>query len=338
MKTYNVAILGATGAVGKQMLEVLVERDFPIKELHLLASARSAGKIMQVNGVDYVIEEAKETSFEGIDIVLGAAENDIAEKFVPYAVKAGAVVIDNSSAYRLDPNVPLVIPEVNPEAVKHHQGIIANPNCATIIALVALQPLHAYAKLKRLVVSTYQAVSGAGVNGIKELDQQVMALGHGKEAEVNTFQYQIAYNLIPQIGGFNEAGYSSEEMKMQNEGRKILGNDDLQVNCTCVRVPVYRSHSESIMAEFEQPIDVAKARELIAQGDGVKLVDEPNNKVYPMPLDTSNQDLVYVGRIREDMSGHENAVSLWCCGDQVRKGAATNAVQIAQLLIQEKEA
>lgn len=335
MKTYNVAILGATGAVGKQMLEVLVERKFPIKELHLLASARSAGKLMQVDGKEYVIEEAKETSFEGIDIVLGAAENDVAEKFIPYALKAGAVVIDNSSAYRLDPNVPLVIPEVNPEAVKNHKGIIANPNCATIIALVALQPLHAYAKIKRLVVSTYQAVSGAGVNGIKELDQQVMALGHGKEAEINTFQYQIAYNLIPQIGGFNDEGYSSEEMKMQNEGRKILGNEDLQVNCTCVRVPVYRSHSESIMAEFEQPIDVQKARELIAQGDGVKLVDDPQNKVYPMPLDTSDQDLVYVGRIREDMSGHKNALSLWCCGDQVRKGAATNAVQIAQLLIQE---
>lgn len=335
MKTYNVAILGATGAVGKQMLEVLVERKFPIKELHLLASARSAGKLMQVDGKEYVIEEAKETSFEGIDIVLGAAENDVAEKFIPYAVKAGAVVIDNSSAYRLDPNVPLVIPEVNPEAVKNHKGIIANPNCATIIALVALQPLHAYAKIKRLVVSTYQAVSGAGVNGIKELDQQVMALGHGKEAEVNTFQYQIAYNLIPQIGGFNDEGYSSEEMKMQNEGRKILGNEDLQVNCTCVRVPVYRSHSESIMAEFEQPIDVEKARELIAQGEGVKLVDDPQSKVYPMPLDTSNQDFVYVGRIRKDMSGHENALSLWCCGDQVRKGAATNAVQIAQLLIKE---
>lgn len=337
MKTYNVAILGATGAVGKQMLEVLVERKFPIKELHLLASARSAGKLMQVDGKEYVIEEAKETSFEGIDIVLGAAENDIAEKFVPHAVKAGAVVIDNSSAYRLDPNVPLVIPEVNPEAVKNHKGIIANPNCATIIALVALQPLHAYAKVKRLVVSTYQAVSGAGVNGIKELDQQVMALGHGKEAEVNTFQYQIAYNLIPQIGGFDDEGYSSEEMKMQNEGRKILGNENLQVNCTCVRVPVYRSHSESIMAEFEQPIDVEKARELIALGEGVKLVDDPQNKVYPMPLETSNQDLVYVGRIRKDMSGHENALSLWCCGDQVRKGAATNAVQIAQLLVQEEK-
>lgn len=335
MKTYNVAILGATGAVGKQMLEVLVERNFPINELHLLASARSAGKTMDVAGKTYTIEEATENSFTNIDIVLGAAENDIAMKFVPHAVKAGAIVIDNSSAYRMDEDVPLVIPEVNPEAVKQHKGIIANPNCATIIALVALQPLHAYAGIKRMVVSTYQAVSGAGVNGIKELDQQVAALAQNQATEVNTFQYQIAYNLIPQIGGFNEAGYSSEEMKMQNEGRKILGNDNLQVNCTCIRVPVYRSHSESIMVEFENAIDVAKAQELIANGNGVKLVDDPQKSIYPMPLDTSDQDIVFVGRIREDLSGHENALSLWCCGDQVRKGAATNAIQIAQLLVKE---
>lgn len=335
MKKYNVAILGATGAVGKQMLEVLLERDFPINEMHLLASSRSAGKRMEMKGQEFIIEEASEHSFENMDIVLGAAENDIAEKFAPHIVKAGAVFIDNSSAFRLDEDVPLIIPEVNPQAVKQHHGIIANPNCATIIALVALQPLHAYAKVKRLVVSTYQAVSGAGVNGVKELDQQVMALGHNQQPEVSTFQYQIAYNLIPQIGGFNDAGYSSEEMKMQNEGRKILGVSDLLVNCTCVRVPVYRSHSESIMAEFEKEISVEKARELIQQGDGVKLMDDPNNKVYPMPLDTSDQDLVYVGRIRKDMSLHENALSLWCCGDQVRKGAATNAVQIAQLLIKQ---
>lgn len=335
MKTYNVAILGATGAVGRQMLEVLLEREFPIKELHLLASARSKGSTIEMKGNTYTVEEATERSFEGMDIVLGAAENDIAKKFIPHAVKAGAVVIDNSSAYRLDDTVPLVIPEVNPEAVKQHHGIIANPNCATIIALVALQPLHAKAKIKRMVVSTYQAVSGAGVNGPKELAAQVDAIKENKPVVANTFQHQIAYNLIPQIGGFNEEGYSSEEMKMQNEGRKILGCEDLQVNCTCVRVPVIRSHSESIMVEFEQPLDVAQARELIKQGDGVKLVDDPTQNIYPMPLDTSDQDLVYVGRIRKDLSGHENALSLWCCGDQVRKGAATNAVQIAQLLIKE---
>lgn len=333
MKTYNVAILGATGAVGRQMLEVLLERDFPIKELHLLASSRSAGKTIEMMGHTYVVEEATEDSFAGIDIVLGAAENDIAKKFIPHAVAAGAVVIDNSSAYRLDETVPLIIPEVNPEAIHEHHGIIANPNCATIIALVALQPLHAAARIKRMVVSTYQAVSGAGVNGPRELDAQIDAIHNNEPVVATTFQHQIAFNLIPQIGGFNDLGYSSEEMKMQNEGRKILGCEDLAVNCTCVRVPVYRSHSESIMVEFDQPLSVEAARELIRHGEGVKLVDDPEQNVYPMPLDTSDQDLVYVGRIREDLSGHENALSLWCCGDQVRKGAATNAVQIAQLLI-----
>ena len=272
-----------------------------------------------------------------MDIVLGAAENDIAEKYLPIAAAKGAIVVDNSSAFRLHEDVPLIVPEVNPQAVREHHGIIANPNCATIIALVALQPLHAYANAKRMVVSTYQAVSGAGVNGIRELNQQVGALAHGKEVEVNTFQYQIAYNLIPQIGGFNEAGYSSEEMKMQNEGRKIMGNPELCVNCTCIRVPVIRSHSESIMVEFEKEISVEKARELLQNAPGVKLVDDPQNMVYPMPLDTTDQDLVFVGRIREDMSNHANALSFWCCGDQVRKGAATNAVQIAELVIQEKE-
>lgn len=337
MKTYKVAILGATGAVGQEMLKILMERDFPISELHLLASARSAGKKITVAGKEYTVEETTENSFDGMDIVLGAAENDIAEKYLPIAAAKGAIVVDNSSAFRLHEDVPLIVPEVNPQAVREHHGIIANPNCATIIALVALQPLHAYANAKRMVVSTYQAVSGAGVNGIRELNQQVGALAHGKEVEVNTFQYQIAYNLIPQIGGFNAAGYSSEEMKMQNEGRKIMGNPELCVNCTCIRVPVIRSHSESIMVEFEKEISVEKARELLQNAPGVKLVDDPQNMVYPMPLDTTDQDLVYVGRIREDMSNHANALSFWCCGDQVRKGAATNAVQIAELVIQEKE-
>lgn len=337
MKTYKVAILGATGAVGQEMLKILMERDFPVSELHLLASARSAGKKITVAGKEYTVEETTENSFDGMDIVLGAAENDIAEKYLPIAAAKGAIVVDNSSAFRLHEDVPLIVPEVNPQAVREHHGIIANPNCATIIALVALQPLHAYANAKRMVVSTYQAVSGAGVNGIRELNQQVGALTHGKEVEVNTFQYQIAYNLIPQIGGFNEAGYSSEEMKMQNEGRKIMGNPELCVNCTCIRVPVIRSHSESIMVEFEKEISVEKARELLQNAPGVKLVDDPQNMVYPMPLDTTDQDLVFVGRIREDMSNHANALSFWCCGDQVRKGAATNAVQIAELVIQEKE-
>lgn len=336
MKQYHVAILGATGAVGMQMLEVLLEREFPLASLRLLASRRSAGKTIEMKGHTYVVEEAKESSFAGVDIVLGAADNDVAKQFIPHAVKAGAVVIDNSSAYRLDPNVPLVIPEVNPQAVHDHHGIIANPNCATIIALVACQPLHAYAKIKRMVVSTYQAVSGAGVGGIRELDEQIDALRNGASVQKHTFPYQIAYNLIPQIGGFNEDGYSGEEMKMQNEGRKILNQPDLQVNCTCVRVPIYRSHSESILVELEKEVNVKQAQELIAQGKGVRLMDDPSHGIYPMPLDTSDQDLVYVGRIRKDMSGHEHALSLWCCGDQIRKGAATNAVQIAQLLTQEE--
>lgn len=334
MKKYNVAILGATGAVGQEMIKVLLERNFPIQELHLLASARSAGKKLWIAGNEYTVEETNEQSFDGMDIVLGAAENDIAKKCLPIAVAKGAVVVDNSSAYRLDEEVPLIVPEVNPEKAKQHKGIIANPNCATIIALVALQPLHAYANAKRMVVSTYQAVSGAGVGGIYELEQQVDALKHNKPVNVQNFQYQIAYNLIPQIGDFNEEGYSSEEMKMQYEGRKIMDNPELCVNCTCVRVPVYRSHSESIMVEFEKEIDVAKARELLANAPGVRLVDDPVNKQYPMPLDTSDQDLVYVGRIRKDTSGHKHALSFWCCGDQVRKGAATNAIQIAELLIE----
>lgn len=334
MKKYHVAILGATGAVGMQMLESLFEQDFPLASLKLLASERSAGKTITMKGHSYIVEAANEHSFDGVDIVLGAAANDVAKRLIPHAVKAGAVVIDNSSAYRLDKNVPLIIPEVNPQAIHEHHGIIANPNCATIIALVACQPLHAYAHMKRMVVSTYQAVSGAGVNGLKELDEQIDALREHQTVVSHTFQHQIAFNLIPQIGSFHENGYTAEEMKMQNEGRKILNLPDLQVNCTCVRVPVYRSHSESIMVEFEKPIDVAKARELISKGQGVKLVDDPSQASYPMPLSSSNQDLVYVGRIRKDLSGHENALSLWCCGDQIRKGAAANAVQIAKLLIE----
>lgn len=334
MKTYNVAILGATGAVGQEMIKILMERNFPIHELRLLASARSAGKKIKIQDKEYTIEETTDASFQNIDIVLGAAENDVAKRFLPKAVEAGAVVVDNSSAYRLDPNVPLIIPEVNPDAVKNHKGIIANPNCATIIGLVALAPLHQYAKAKCMIVSTYQAVSGAGINGIKELDQQIDAIKNHNDVEIKTFQHQIAYNLIPQIGDFNEDGYSSEEMKMQKEGRKIMNLPDLCVNCTCVRVPIYRSHSESIFVEFENEISVEKAKELLRKAKGVKFVDDPKHNQYPMPLDTTDQDLVYVGRVRKDMSNHPNALSFWCCGDQLRKGAATNAVQIAELVIQ----
>ncbi|WP_312832457.1 aspartate-semialdehyde dehydrogenase [Sedimentibacter saalensis] len=334
MKKYNVAILGATGAVGQEMLKVLGERNFPYGELKLLASKRSAGEEVEFQGKKFVIEEATENSFENINVVLCAAENYISEALSPAAVKAGAVVIDNSSAFRLNDDVPLVVPEVNPEDVKNHKGIIANPNCSTIIALTALNELNKYAKINRMVVSTFQAVSGAGVNGIKELDQQISDINSGKTVEIKTFAHQIAYNVIPQIGDFDEMGYSQEEMKMQNEGRKIFHNPDLKVNCTCVRVPVYRSHSESITIETEKEITPEKARELLANADGVKLVDNPASKKYPMPLDTSNQDLIYVGRVRKDIS-QDNSLVLWCCGDQVRKGAATNAVQIAEVLVKE---
>lgn len=330
MKKYNVAILGATGAVGQEMMKVLAERNFPIDELRLLASSRSAGKTMNFKGEDIIIQEATPDSFEGMDIVLGAAENDIAKQLLPHAVEAGALVIDNSSAYRLNPDVPLVVPEVNPEDIFKHKGLIANPNCVTIIGLVAINALNKYAKLDSMVVSTYQAVSGAGNPGIAELEEQAMQVLKGEPVAPKAFQYQIAFNLIPQIGGFDEMGYSSEEMKMQNESRKILGNPDLKVTCTCIRIPVFRSHSESMTLHFENEIDVAKAQEILANADGVKLVDDPQNSVYPMPLDTTDQDLVYVGRIRKDLTRDDNkSLTLWCCGDQIRKGAATNAVQIA---------
>ena len=332
MKLYTVAILGATGAVGQEMMNILEERNFPVGKLVPLASARSAGKTLKFKGEDVVIQEACDTAFEGVDIVLGAAENDIAEKFAPAIVKAGAVFVDNSSAFRLDPNVPLIVPEVNPEDVKNHKGIISNPNCSTIITITAVNALNSIAPIKSMVTSTYQAVSGAGVAGMAELENQVKALQEGKEVDVKTFAYQIAYNLIPQIGGEQFEGYTSEEMKMQNEGRKIMHLPELNVSCTCVRVPVMRSHSISVQLKFDRPVSVEEAREVLAKAPGVKLVDDLKNKQYPMPLDTSGQDIVFVGRIRPDLTD-ANGLCLWCCGDQVRKGAATNAIQIAELLV-----
>ena len=332
MKLYTVAILGATGAVGQEMMKILEERNFPVGKLVPLASARSAGKTMKFKGEDVVIQEACDTAFEGVDIVLGAAENDIAEKFAPAIVKAGAVFVDNSSAFRLDPNVPLIVPEVNPEDVKNHKGIISNPNCSTIITVTAVNALNSITPIKSMVASTYQAVSGAGVAGMAELENQVKALQEGKEVDVKTFAYQIAYNLIPQIGGEQYEGYTSEEMKMQNEGRKIMHLPQLNVSCTCVRVPVMRSHSISVQMHFNRPVSVEEAREVLAKAPGVKLVDDLKNKQYPMPLDTSGQDIVFVGRIRPDLTD-PNGLCLWCCGDQVRKGAATNAIQIAELLV-----
>lgn len=336
MKKYNVAVLGATGAVGREMIRILEERSFPVGELRLLASEKSVGEKIQFNDDTLAVQEANENSFENIDIVLGAVDNNLSKRLLPHAVAAGAVVIDNSSAYRLDDDVPLVIPEINKEDIKNHKGIIANPNCSTIIALVAINELNKFSKINRMIVSTYQAVSGAGSKGISELSEQVRDILNDKEVKISAFPYQIAYNLIPHIGDFDENGYSQEEMKLQNESRKILHNDNLKVNCTCVRVPVYRSHSESITIETDEEITPDKAKELLIKASGVKLVDEPSNKLYPMPLYTSDQDLIFVGRIRKDISC-DKALSLWCSGDQIRKGAATNAVQIAEALIFDKK-
>ena len=334
MKKYNVAVLGATGAVGQEMMKILEERSFPIAELRPLASARSAGKTVTFRGQAVKVQEACDSAFEDIDIVLGAAENDIAEKLAPAIVKAGCVFVDNSSAFRMNPDVPLVIPEINPEDVKKHHGIISNPNCSTIITLVAVNALNKISPIRTMTASTYQAVSGAGAGGPIELMNEIEAVREGKTYEPKVFQHQIAYNLIPQIGGEAFEGYTSEEMKMQNEGRKIMHLPELKVSCTCVRVPVVRSHSISVTLHFDRPVSVAEAREIIAAAPGCKLVDDLASKVYPMPLDTSDQDIVFVGRIRPDLTD-ENGLNLWCCGDQVRKGAATNAVQIAELVIKE---
>ena len=332
MKLYTVAVLGATGAVGQEMMKILEERDFPVGKLIPLASARSAGKTLKFKGEDVTIQEACDTAFEGVDIVLGAAENDIAQKFAPAIVKAGAVFVDNSSAFRLDPNVPLIVPEINPEDVSWHKGIISNPNCSTIITVTAVNALNQLSPIKAMTASTYQAVSGAGAGGPIELQNEVEALREGKTYEPKVFSHQIAYNLIPQIGGEQFEGYTSEEMKMQNEGRKIMHLPELKVSCTCVRVPVVRSHSISVSLHFDHPITVEQAREILKRAPGVKLVDDLAKKEYPMPLDTSNQDIVFVGRIRPDLTD-DNGLCLWCCGDQVRKGAATNAIQIAELLV-----
>lgn len=339
MKEYTVAILGATGAVGTQMIKCLEEQEFPVGKLRLLASARSAGKTLAFRGEDIVIEEATADSFAGCDIVLGAADDAIAKALLPAAAEAGATVVDNSHAFRMDPEVPLVIPEINAEDVSWHHGIIANPNCATIIALVPTWPIHRLAGVKRMIVSTYQAASGAGAPGMAELEAQIEAMGKGEPIpEPRAFAAQLVSNLIPQIGGFNEEGCTSEEMKLQNEGRKIMHLPDLRVCCTCVRVPVLRSHSESVTLELERPVTLEAVRDALAAAPGVKLVDdraaESAHDRFPMPIDTSDQDLIWVGRVRRDLSNPDVArgITFWCCGDQIRKGAATNAVQIAKLL------
>lgn len=338
MKKYNVAILGATGAVGQEFLNLIEERNFPFAELKMLASKRSAGKKIQFMGKEYTVEEATEDSFKGVDIALFAG-GAASKTFAPAAVKAGAVVIDNSSAFRMDPEVPLVVPEVNPEAIANHKGIIANPNCSTIIMVMALKPLYNVSKIKRVVVSTYQAVSGGGKEAMAELEEQVKAINEGRPVVANILpgaslakHYQIAFNLIPQIDVFKENLYTKEEMKMIDETKKIMSDDSMRITATTVRVPVYRSHAESVNVEFEDEISVEKAREVLAAFPGVTLTDNPDEQIYPMPLETSGKDDVEVGRIRKDYS-IDNALNFWVCGDQIRKGAALNALQIAEYMI-----
>ena len=333
VKRYNVAILGATGAVGREMMKVLEERQFPIAQLKLLASSRSAGKTILFNGREQIIEEAREDSFDGVDIVLGAAENDIAMKYLPIAAAKGAVVVDNSSAYRLDDDVPLIIPEINPQDVHAHHGIIANPNCTTIQMVVALKAIEQLSHIKTVHVSTYQAASGAGAAAMDELYTQYRQVLAGESVTVEKFAYQLAFNLIPQIDVFTENGYTKEEMKMYHETRKIM-HSDIKVSATCVRVPALRSHSESIWVETERPISVEEAREAFAKGDGLILQDNPAEKEYPMPLFLAGKDPVYVGRIRKDLT-NENGLTFWIVGDQIKKGAALNAVQIAEYLVKE---
>lgn len=333
MKTYTVAVLGATGAVGQQMLRVLQERAFPVERLIALGSERSEGLRVSFAGEEIPVQKATTESFRGVDIVLGAADNATALELAPAIVESGAVFVDNSSAFRQYPEVPLVVPQINGEDVKFHKGIISNPNCTTAIALTAIAPLRALSPIKSLWAATYQAVSGAGIQGPAELQQQVRALGHGEKYPPQVFPYQIAYNLIPQIGSEQELGYTSEEMKLQYEGRKILHLPDFTASCTCVRVPVMRSHSVAACIQFETHVDVEEARNILSTAPGCRLVDDLAAQAYPMPLDASDQDLVLVGRLRPDLTD-PNRLHLWCCGDQLRKGAATNAVEIAQLLIQ----
>ena len=332
-KMYNVAVAGATGAVGVEMVKTLEKRNFPVKSLKLLASSRSAGKTTTFRGEQIVIEELKHDSFKGVDIALFSAGGDISKEYAKSVVDAGAVMIDNSSAFRMLDDVPLVIPEVNPEDIKWHKGIIANPNCSTIIMLVAVAPLHRAKKLKRLVAATYQATSGAGAKGMNELILQTRQILNGEPIEPKAFAHRIAFNLIPHIDVFYDNGYTKEELKMLNESRKMLHYPELQVSCTCVRVPVMRAHSEALNLEFENEITPEEARRILAAAPGVTVVDDPANKRYPMPVDASELYNVLVGRIRQDISRNDKrGLDIFVSGDQVLKGAALNAVQIAELL------
>jgi len=327
----SVAVVGATGAVGAIIRQLLVERRFPLKEIRFLASHRSAGNKLSFAGKQITVEELKGEAFDGIELAISSTPDDVAADYIPKAVKRGCVVIDESGYWRMDPNVPLVIPEVNPEAVRDHQGIIASPNCSTTQMVQAMKPLHDAGRIRRVVVSTYQATSGAGVAGSRDLEGGTRAKQSGEDYQYECFAYPIAFNCIPQIGSPKHKGYTSEEMKMVYETRKILGDDSIQVCPTCVRVPVDNCHSESILVETERKITADEARELFAATPGLEVMDDIDNKVYPMPVDCAGRDETFIGRIREDISC-ENGLTFWCVSDNLRKGAATNAVQIAELL------
>ena len=336
MRSCKLAILGATGAVGREMLKILEEYQIPVDSPVLLASARSAGTSVPFRGKELLLQEAREDSFDGLDFVLGAVEADMSRRFAPAIRKSGAVYIDNSSAFRLDPRVPLVVPEINGEDAFSHQGIIANPNCSTVITLMAVAGINALSPIRKMTACTYQAVSGAGQNGIAELEAQMKALAAGEAAVRKVFPAQIALNVIPHIGTELENGYTDEEMKLQNEDRRILHRPDLAVACTCVRVPVMRSHSISVTLQTERPLSPGEAAEAIRAYPGVRLIEDYEGRNYPTPLDTGDQDLVWVGRVRQDLTD-PCGLNLWCCGDQIRKGAAANAIQILRLLLERED-
>lgn len=328
----NIAVVGATGAVGVEMIKTLERRNFPVRKLTLLASARSVGKTLKFKGSDIPVQELKKDSFKGIDIALFSAGSNISKEYAPIAAKEGCVVVDNSSAFRMDDNVPLVVPEINAADVKLHKGIIANPNCTTAITLMALYPLHKAFFVKRIFASSYQAVSGTGAKAIEELRRQVKQIVNGEPATIEVYPYQIAFNVIPHIDVFLPNGYTKEEMKMENESRKIMHHPSFKASVTCVRVPVYRSHSVAVSAECEKPVTAEAAREVLSRAPGLDLVDDPANKRYPMPLFTSEKDNCEVGRIRKDCA-FDNGICFWVSGDQLLKGAALNAVQIAEELL-----
>lgn len=332
-KSYRVAILGATGAVGTELLELLESRDFPVAELKLIASPRSAGKTLRFKGEDLAIEQVSDRAFNNIDLVLASAGGSTSKTLAPVAVAAGAVVVDNSSAFRADPQVPLVVPEVNPEAIANHQGIIANPNCTTILMAVAVYPLYQARKINRIVAATYQSASGAGAMAMAEVKNQTQEILHGKSPTPEVFPYPLAFNLFPHNSPMTANGYCEEEMKMVNETKKIFNAENLKITATCVRVPVLRAHSEAINLEFESPLSATEAKAILSQAPGVRVVEDWQANYFPMPIDATGIDEVLVGRIRQDIS-HECGLELWLCGDQIRKGAALNAVQIAELLVE----